>query len=188
MSMEPHFKDHDFYLDADYKPFQRSEDIAPDILPSSNQRQFAIPIDVTTGRLRESFELPRLNFSPTPIEPAIAFICQYPYAKNIDLTWSRQNTNSAGIALVKGSKDGLVGVGDRVFCQNMYGNGQIVRIEGWHGRYTILRVFFSNRSSEVMVRSLAVPFSHIRLDRRDKIRAILSCIFHPFVFYRKCRY
>jgi hypothetical protein len=191
MSVEPNLKDHDFYLD--YEPFRRPyEEVCPlTKLPAVHSRYppVRIPFDVETGRLRESFSFPPHNPAPASISylsiPAVAFTRQFVNSRVVKIVWSRYQVNTIGMPLIKHS-DSVIGEGDYVFCEEMYGNGRIERIEGWHGRYTIVSAVFSNTAYDPKERIVAVPFTRIRLSRMGRIRAIWSFICRPFVTYKEC--
>jgi hypothetical protein len=184
--MEPHCDDSTFY--SDYDPWRGHSNTSLPTLPQLahlKNTPIHLPHDVITGRLRESTDYPYLTVSANSSYPNFHMFRQNADSCDVEIVWSRDRINSTGVPLIRNCRR-KIGLGDQIFCPQMFGNGEIVRVGRWDGRYTLVCAEFFRSDDFIMTRTLAILSTKVRLSRMGKIRALASFVLRPFIIYHEC--
>jgi hypothetical protein len=155
----------------------------------NTMRTIHVPVNVETGKITEEFELPILNSPPkSQYPPPPRFYHQeHPGSIDVKIAWSRERINARGIALVTYA-DERIEVGSRIYCCNMFGNGEIVHIIRRKGRYTHVLATFQNIRNDgpILHIPLAISVKDIKMTIAQRISAYFHLIFCPWVYYQVC--
>jgi hypothetical protein len=190
MSVESMLSNSKSYLD--YKPSQHPlplEGISPLTRPTpayTHNTPIRFSTEVQTGCLRQSFEFPKFGrpslHSLTPLPPIRRTHAE---SKDIEIVWSHHHGDNTGLLMIKEGDDRFT-IGDRVFCQRTFGNGQILKVEGWTGRYAHLVIQFHNTRGSFSIQRMVILTSRIKLRGLERILSFIAFLNRPFFHLREC--
>jgi hypothetical protein len=172
------------------KPSQSS--LAPDDKSHSTlsrAKTITIPDEALPGIIIGDIELPilpaRSNIPRPNITTTRTYLRTHSESIKVQIKWSRRYINVMGTALVT-SVDEAIGNGDRIYCEKMYGNGRVIEVIRYHGRYTCFLAEFVNDEGSILTRSLVIPSSFFRHTPWRRCRALISQMIQPWVHYTAC--
>jgi hypothetical protein len=150
-------------------------------------RESTAPTRDGIGITMNGIELPILRTHvPTPAQSEVGnpkeFTRLYPDSIDVRIRWGRERWNTKAQIVVTHA-DERIGMGDRIFDRDTYGNGTILEVVRYHGKYVHFLVTFENTRGGVWTRTLAVPTFRSKLTHRNRMNLLLALIGRPWVHY-----